>query len=349
MTDHTNPINRNTNTNNNGGNTMNTSDYFQAFVGKGNVPASVIGRDRTYGDSFGREVAMKISPTISGEIALMEAGINWDVAVTPLSDHMEAPNADSVWISQRTDNNAIVGVNGKRHRVIQNSVLADLADTVRKVRPDATIVQGGQRHGGKTTFLMLEFEDQLDLGGGDMVARNLLLGTHHDGGRLFGVGARSRFSCSNQWTQFTKGKNRIVSVSHTASFEDQLRMAHRALEAAVTQWDEWDIALRKLTATPMRASEAFTNILGDRPDEDGRKRTEWENRLDRLWDEYSKDFNAGLIGTAAGVLMAAQGCDEHRSKVKRGMRDEQRIGRLIDASYPTAQRAMAYIEATVPA
>lgn len=312
---------------------------FTIFGQGNNVPNNLIGGREGHSGSFGRDMAMSIPTTMSGHEALALAGIDWSIEASPLSDHMAAPNADTVWISQRTDNGAIVGVNGKRHNVIQNDVLAEFGDTVRQVVPEARYVQGGQKLGGKTTFLILDLGRDFDLGGGDVVKRNIMFGTHHNGGRLFGLGVNGRMMCSNQWSSFTKG-SKLISIAHTASAEDRIKMAHRTLQASLAEFDEWDRALVELLNTPMRANDAFKAIAGPRPDKEGRALTEWENRIDRLWAEYSEDFNADLVGTGLGVLMAAQGVDEHRGRVKKGQRDEQRIGRLIDNKYPMAERAM---------
>jgi hypothetical protein len=291
---------------------------------------------------MGRKIAMEITPTMDGQSALEAAGLDWQVVPTNLSELMDKPGASAHTISTRSDTGLVLGVNGAKHRIIQNDVLAELGDTIRSVRPDAKYVQGGMKDGGKTCFLVLEFDQDIDLGGGDTVQRRIMLGTAHTGGSLFGLGMNGRMACTNQWASIVKGKKRIVSISHTASSKQRISFAHHTLAAAVAQFDEWDNALRKLVATPARASDHFKAIVGPRPDKEGRGVTEWENKLDRLWDEYQQDFNANLVGTAAGIFMAAQGCDEHRSRVHGGekMRDEARMAKVIRSQFPMAAAAL---------
>lgn len=300
---------------------------------------------------FGRALPAAITPTMDGTEALALAGIDWEVTQTKLSDTVEfadVPGAKDVVISQRSDNGGIVGSNGKQYTVIQNTALAELGDAIRKVRPDARFVSGGEKNGGKTTFLML----QLDPSGfkfgaeDDTIHRNILLFKGHDGGKLKGLPVGFRPACLNQWSQLirTSGEQ-MVAVAHTATASQRLFQAVQAVQVAVAAFDEWDVALQQLLNTPLRANDIFKRIAGDRPDEDGRALTEWENRLDNLWAEYSEDFNTNLVGTAAGIVMAAQGADEHRGRCGKGNRETQRMGRVLTGSYPMAQRAMDLVGA----
>ena len=327
---------------------MTNATAFETFGLGDSIPRSVLGH-QPYQNSGARKMDTNITPTMSGAEALSLSGLNWRIDSVSLEEvGMVNDGADKVFISTRSDNGAIVGVNGARHRPIHNKVLAELGDTIRDVAPEAQFIQGGQRNGGKTTFLMLDLGEsrRLDLGGGDLVARNILLGTHHDGGRLFAAGVNARFWCSNQWTGFTKATNRLISISHTDSAERNIQFAHRALETAIEELDVWDRALIELRDTRL-SDEGVRAMMraaaGQQPTDEGRSLTEWENRYDRLWKEYREDHNANLVGTALGVLMAAQGSDEHLGRVSKKVgRTEQRVGRLIDGNYPQAARAMQF-------
>ena len=67
------------------------------------------------------------------------------------------------------------------------------------------------------------------------------------------------------------------------------------------------------------------------------------HRTKRVRGMLCSQCNTALVGTALGVVMAAQGADEHTSRVKKGQRDEQRIGRMITANYPLAARALVSV------
>ena len=59
-----------------------------------------------------------------------------------------------------------------------------------------------------------------------------------------------------------------------------------------------------------------------------------------MCEEYKADYNSNLRGTAWGIVMAAEGTDEHRSKVAKGKRDTQRITRMLTGNYPLTTTAM---------
>lgn len=293
---------------------------------------------------FGRKRPAEISPTMNGATALREAGIDWKVDVLPLSDVLDAPGANEVFISQRSDNGRIVGVNGKKYNVIQNDVLGEIGDAIRLVRPDARFVSGGDKSGGKTTFLMLQLDDPFQFGdGGDPIFRNILLKKGHDGGAVTPMASMFRPACMNQWAALQRTSVTMARVPHTASYSQRLRFAIRTVQAAVATFDEWDAELLELLNTPVRAGNVFNRIVGDRP-EKGRALTEWEGRLDNLWAEYSQDFNSNLWGTAAGVFMAAQAVDEHYGRGA-SKREQQQVGRLLTGAYPNAERALAIMSA----
>jgi hypothetical protein len=301
----------------------------------------------SFNSQFGKMARKRpaaITPTMDGDEALALAGLNWTVDQIQLSELLDVPNADSVVISRRSDTGGIVGSNGKQYNVIQNHALVELGDAIRQVRPDAQYVSGGEKAMGATTFIMLELSDGLDLGGGDTVRRDILISKSHNGGSLKVQPVGFRPFCLNQWTGLLNSAGKpMATVPHTATAPQRLFQAVSALQVAVTVFDEWDQALTDLLNTPTRAKEHFHFIAGVRPDQEGRAMTEWENRLDRLWAEYQQDFNANLIGTAAGVFMAAQGADEHSGRCGRNKRDEQRVGRMLTSAYPMAARALVSV------
>jgi hypothetical protein len=291
---------------------------------------------------IGRSSAFPIDHTVDGATALERAGIDWTVSSFPLAAVMpdNTPRADKYWVSVRDTDGTVVGVNGKRHHIIQNSVLAEFGDTIRYFRPDAKYVAGGERLDGTGTFLMLELDEGLNVGNNDQIRRQILMGTNHDGGSLFVVAVGFRPFCMNQWNALMRSKVRIITISHTASAEQRIRDASAILEGAVAQFDEMDEAIRRLIETPASIRESIVPILGERPKEEGRALTFYNQRVENLWAEYGADHNSDHVGTAFGVVMAAQGVDEHRGRCKRGMRDTQRVNRMVTANYPLMERAM---------
>jgi hypothetical protein len=287
-----------------------------------------------------RNIPMGIAPCTVGAHALYLAGIDWEVKTRSLADLTDLGRAADTTLSYRSDNGDIIGINGKKHVVIQNAVLADLGDAIISCAPGAKYVAGGARNHGEMTFLQIQLPEALYLGHGEDVSRFITLFTNHNGGKIISMASNFRASCTNQWGELLKQSQRLTAVAHTASSEMRLREAVFTLEAAVAQFDEWDLALRELIATPARLTDHIGNIVGPRPDKEGRSLTIWENTWERVSAELRQDFNSNINGTAYGVLMAAQGADEHTSKCGVGKRPEQQIGRLVTARYPLARRAI---------
>lgn len=305
----------------------------------------------------GREIASPIPVTLDGNKALELAGIDWKVEAKPLSDiyaasSLIAPsNSNETLISTRSDTGDIVGINGHKYHVIQNTVLAEFGEAIQRIRPDARYIGGGSLRNGKKTFLMMELDNRIDLGNNDIIERHILLSKGHNGDSIVGMGVSHRLSCTNQWTSLTKNKPRLISIRHTSTARQRIEEAVRFLELTFDDFSNWDKALRDLVTLPVTFNEstrysdtAAWAIAGPRPKEEGRALTEWTKRLDNLWSEYQQDFNAELVGTGAGLLMAAQGADEHLSRVNKNMsKDEQRVTRMLNQNYPMAARAMAYL------
>jgi hypothetical protein len=278
-----------------------------------------------------------------GHEALALAGIDWTVEKLPLSTWVGGvKNAEKHTVNVRSTDGAIMGTNGKRYTVIQNSELAEFGNTVRKFRPDARFIGGGSSMTGELVFLQMELDDPIFFGDPEDVGRRRLIfaNDHNGNSPLYGAGVAHRIGCMNQWTGMLKDQRRIFRVSHTMTAKQRIAVAHHAVIEAVRQFDEVDAEIERLLNTPSGIASVTTQIIGDRPTEAGRALTEWEKRLDALYDEYKADFNANLQGTALGIVMAAQGVDEHGGR-QVADRTQQRVNRILTANYPMMQKALA--------
>ena len=289
-----------------------------------------------------------------GIAALDFAGINWGVQSASLADLAPtlefSKGAGNYHAAIRDSDGAVLGVNGNRHEIIQNDALALLGDAIIEQRPEFRYVSGGSLRGGQTTFLILESENTIEFGPDDKGARSMLL-VNDFGGTfpLFVKDSIHRFSCSNQF-QLRSVKQRLVSVRHTMQSGWQITAARTALQAAVRSYDALDKELYRLMNTEVALHDVQEQLMGGtRPtvvhgDEDQAKQERARNRFDRDWEklmlEYTADWNVDHMGTAFGVVMAAQGVDEHSSRVKNGQRQAQRVGRVINGNWPLMARAL---------
>lgn len=298
----------------------------------------------------GRGTTMEIARTLDGHQALQLGGIDWQIQKVSLADYSghDVKNGTKHFVSVRSSDGAIVGVNGKRHALIQNDVLAGLGDAVRRFRPDATYVAGGASKTGELCFLMLELDDPLVIpgtDGNDTIRKQILIGTGHNGNsHLFASAVSHRLACMNQWAGMMGGQKRLVEVRHTTSASQNVEIAKRLLQEQVAQFDEIDRELQRLLEVKVPVVQpVLRQMLGARPDEAGRTQTFYDQRFDAIVAEYVAPWNQGLYGSGLGVVMAAQGVDEHGSRCKTGERQAQRLGRLVQGSYPLMTRALAVV------
>lgn len=286
-----------------------------------------------------------------GAEALYLADIDWTVTTRPLGE--VAPelagkkNASRHQVSVRSNDGAVIGVNGNRHTTIQNAALAELGDQIVRFRPDFKYVSGGASVTGETTFLILESDELVTFKDNDKGCRSILLVNDHNGNLpLFGVASTLRFFCMNQFTVARKQGKRLFTVRHTASADWAIVAAKQALVEQVKQYDAVDEELQRLLNTEITLSEVRTQIIGQRPDvtpANQRAITMYDSAWDRLVAEYTADWNMDHMGTAFGVVMAAQGADEHSSRCRNGQRDAQRVNRLIRSNYPLMERALTAV------
>lgn len=300
--------------------------------------------------------------TTDGGEALAQAGLDWTVGNHKLSDFVEfegRKNADRHQIALRSDG-AVMGVNGKRHTIIQNSAMAELGDAIIKFNPAFRYTAGGSSKTGETTFLVLSSEETIQIGrdGNDVACNSIMLCNDFNGNvPLAAVGFLGRFFCTNQIRGLLskaerKNNRRLVCVRHTSSSQWALHAAQHALIEYVREVDEIDVELQRLLEIELNdIDQAFAVgvAAGDMPkplDDQGhvnRAFTQWETRFNEIRAEYNAPWNEHLRGTALGVVMAAQGYDEHRSRCRKGEREFARTRRLMTADYPAMQRVLAAV------
>ncbi len=300
--------------------------------------------------------------TASGAEALAQAGLDWTVKNHSLSEFLEfenRQNANRHQVALRSDG-AVMGMNGKRHTIIQNEAMAELGDAIIKFNPAFRYTAGGSSKTGETTFLVLTSEETVRIGrdGDDVAANSIMICNDFNGNvPLAAIAFLGRFFCTNQirglLSKAKRANNRrLVTVRHTSSSQWALEAAKRTLIEYVREIDEVDAELQRLLEIELDrpAERALREIAaGERPsplDANGhvnRAFTQWEQRFQAITTEHNAPWNEHLHGTALGVVMGAQGYDEHRSRCRKGERDQARTRRLMTADYPAMQRVLAAV------
>lgn len=295
-------------------------------------------------------------PTTSGESALERAGIDWTVRTEDL-EVLTGLQGGARWVAAvRESDDFMIGCNGTRHNVIQNSAMAEWADTIMDMNDSFQITGGGAFPSGDKTYLVLTSDHDLHFGDEDDIGRSSILIVNDFNGNspLQAVAFVGRLACTNQISGITRGRklngHRLVTVSHTASANWKVQAAKDTLRALVHEMDEVELELQrllKIKCTPERGTDA---AVGPRPEEkfndegevsNQRAINTWERKREVFRSELFSPWNEHLSHTALGMAMAAQGIDEHLSKSVD--REVSRVNRVIDANFPTMNRVLAAI------
>ena len=287
----------------------------------------------------------------TGQDALVAAGLDFNVVSTPLSTLTDAAFADRWHAAVRSNDGAIIGMNSSKFVHHQPSDLASLGEAIIQIREDAYFSGGGQSNDGRTQFLVVTLGDQ-PMGGAGGTYQNILLVNGTNGNAMLrAIAFNFRLACMNQFPAIRKHGAELFKLGHTWNAKSALPTAVKALQDATRLWDEMDREIERLLSievTGAKVSELAQQIAGVKPADKGgeeanRALTEWNKRFEAVVDEWRAEHNDDVRNTAWGMVMAAQGVDEHHSRVRGGNRDQQRMARIIGNSYPLMNRALELV------
>jgi len=216
-------------------------------------------------------------PVKRGETALRRADIDWEVQATKLSDLTGKVGGERWTAAVRTDTDEMIGVNGRRHNVIQNSALAELGDAIVQMNDGFAYVGGGSMYGGSKTFLVLSSDKVFHFGQDDDTGtQSVLLVNDFDGNcPIQGIGFVGRYNCMNQMNGLLRRKtgHRLVSVSHTANHTWKLEAAKDTLRALAHEMDDLEVEIQRLLAFELQRGDAALVAAGPAPKADHRSRS----------------------------------------------------------------------------
>ena len=215
-----------------------------------------------------------------------------------------------------------------KYTIVQNEELVDLAGTLQEAAQvergvSLPILSTGTLRDRRLAFVSLGIPDDDALDGLPARGYSMNLGTSHDGTTaLVGCLAPYIIVCANTFrASLLSTAPQEVRIKHTANVRDNLTVARRVLRDMVGAATETDAAIARLLDTPAPATVFLNETVDqvaaqaygkDKPTEDGRSLTVWENRHDAIVDEYySSHVPAEHRGTAWGALMALQGYEQH--------------------------------------
>lgn len=242
--------------------------------------------------------------------------------------------------------------------ILQNSELVDLADVFAEAAQvergiDIPTLSAGTLRSRRLAFVSLGVPDDAALDGLPARGHSLNLGTSHDRTTpLVGTLSTSIVVCANTFRANVLGRPAEVAIRHTVGAPWRLQEARSILRDMIGAATEVDAAIARLTETPLSfpifRDKALPAMFGDRPDEDGRGQTMWDNRREDIGDEYHSDrVPPQFRGTAWAAMMATQGWEQH-SRTQRGGRHRAAVAiektltsRAADG-YPATHAFMAW-------
>jgi phage/plasmid-like protein (TIGR03299 family) len=210
------------------------------------------------------------------------------------------------------------------------------------------VASKGTINHGRKAYVTLEMGEPLDIEGYSKIHKYFTLTDAHDGT----VTASGRPTigvvvCANTFAAYILGVKATWSVKHTRNASNYLEWAINSfVEAAQTQ-EHIDAQVERLINESYLQHEFGAlkhNILGERPDEEGRSQTSWDKVFDSITARYmDRDLDGGIRETKWGALMAVQGYEQHVQQIRGGTQQGRHLDRLLFGSMPLTEKAIGQL------
>jgi len=180
----------------------------------------------------------------NAEQAMIEAGLDWDVALRPVS--VAGVIIDEAKATVRTDTNKVLGIVGNRYEVQQNRDLFKFFDPV--VDRDKNIYHtGGVLKGGRLVWLLAKLDASFYAVPDDRVDSYILLASSHDGTMKITVKHTPiRVVCWNTLSAAVMGNQTMVQIRHTRYAANELRAAHKLMGLTTKSMEQMQMLVKTL-------------------------------------------------------------------------------------------------------
>lgn len=193
----------------------------------------------------------------TAEEAIEYAGLNWDVAVTPL--YRYAPDAtlrqeETHRAVVRQDTQATLGVVGGTYQPCQNRELAGFLNAV--IGTGAKIESAGSLHGGKKIWFLVNMGASFEALPGDEVKAYGLFANGHDGrtmGRVLPTGVR--VVCANTYNMATQDERLGMTFRHDGRLSTNILEAQKALGLVRSRAERMEEEAKALVRAQMTSQE----------------------------------------------------------------------------------------------
>ena len=243
---------------------------------------------------------------------------NWDVRLSPLTDHISESWNDvsdaSLVIRDNPFNKGtdVLATVGKRYKPVQNEELFAFADAIHDANPECRWESAGSLKKGKVVFGTVDIPRTMVLdpqGANDATKLYLIVWTSHDGSVAVQAAITPvRVVCQNTLNLAMKSSKQSFKIRHTQSAEGRIQVARETLGLALGYFDEFELEAKALYSQSITDAE-FSKLIQTiypKPDKDVKGALKkWENKVVLIDDLYhNSPTNTNIKGTKWGAFNA---------------------------------------------
>lgn len=202
---------------------------------------------------------------------LARAGLNWEVVETPLYFNQNGMRRNPEFKALvRSDSGAYMSTVRMTYEPIQNAEVFEVAEALASVGLD--FLRADELNGGRTVWAQARLMDRtIRIEGDDSLNLPFItIATGHDALRSFSIhNTVIRQSCWNQMNLITRTGVRVITVRHTKSAQERIKVAVAARAEALVYFDAYEATAKELVAQKMSIADirAFTvKLIPSNPD-----------------------------------------------------------------------------------
>jgi phage/plasmid-like protein (TIGR03299 family) len=261
-------------------------------------------------------------------IACQKAGLDWEVALTPLvtsDDHVEVAHR----AVRRSSDGRILGVVGPRFHPLQNREAFEWFQPFLDSRQASLNTAGSLRSGSRVWVLAKLNRDPLRIAPGDDVEKFLLLSHGHDGSLAVRVGFTPiRVVCANTLAaSHASDASKLIRLKHSRSLKSNLENVREVMNLANEQFEATADQYRKLVRKDINQADLdkyVRRVLGADEPEASCPSQAGTDAISRLFESGKGNQLPGVRGT----LWAAYNAVTEWLSYERGRSDGTRLDSL---------------------
>lgn len=181
------------------------------------------------------EFGTRLPLNIKADEAIVTAGLDWEVVLKEFEVENQA--VERYRATVRSSDKKVLGIVQERYTPIQNAEMFAFAESLVKIG-GAHYHTAGALDGGRRVWILLELNDVIKVGKGDITKKYLLLTGSHDRTASFRcLFTPIRVVCQNTLNAALRGSAMGVSIRHTTTAVDRMKLATATLGAAQKDFD----------------------------------------------------------------------------------------------------------------